>query len=287
VALCATGDTAARACRHSFGGQRPMPGYIGEGLPPLKVKSEEPEDQEWYLHSLIEEGGADEAILMLIIETHYKQAKHRDKAYGNTLLHHAMQHRSSAKLVDFLLEEWPEATMEVQDPANDHVGPTAKPNYHWLPLHLGAMAGASFECMQMVLEEWPDAASKPDTLDQSMPIHLCVCRNTDERVLRLLIDAYPKGCEHLAGNMELPLHKAIAKAKPSVVKMLVEAFPRGVKQRTYPLDRMTPIEMAKERLKEGKIGTPEQAQEIIDLVTAAKKEVDADFKEYVKTMKKA
>ena len=59
--------------------------------------------------------------------------------------------------------------------------------------------------------------------------------------------------------MELPLHKAIAKSTPSVVKMLLKAYPRGVKQRTFPLDRMTPLEMAKERLKDGKIGTSEQA----------------------------
>ena len=61
-------------------------------------------------------------------------------------------------------------------------------------------------------------------------------------------------------NQELPLHKAIAKSPPSVVKTLLAAFPRGVKQRSFPLDRMTPLEMAKERLKDGKIGTAEQAR---------------------------
>jgi len=264
---------------------------MGYGEPKLKVPSQEPEDQEWYLHSLIEQESTREdnyeQQLMDIIATDYKMAKHLDKAYGNTLLHHAMQHRASETLVDFLLEEWPEAAQEIQDPCNDHAGSTAKPNYSWLPLHLGAMAGASVETMKLVLDAYPEAAEKADTLDQSLPLHMCISRRTDEAVLQLLLEAFPKGAEHLAGNQELPLHKAIAKAKPSVVKALLQAFPRGVKQRTFPLDQMTPLDMAKERLKEGKVGTPEQAQEILDAVVATKKQVDADFKDFVKTMKKA
>lgn len=264
--------------------------YVGELK--TRVPSEEPEDQEWYLHSLIEaaagkNGTNEEEQLMLILEADYKKVRHRDKAFGNTLLHHAMQHRSSAGLVDFLLEEWPEAAEQIQDPSNDHIGPTAKPNYTWYPLHIGAMSGAPAETMQMVLEAWPEAAQKPDTLDTSLPLHLCIGRETDEAVLRLLLEAYPKGAETLAGNQELPLHKAVAKASPAVVKALLAAFPRGVKQRTFPLDNWTPLEMAKERLKDGKVGTAAQAQEIIDAIAETKAAVDAEFKQYVKANVKA
>lgn len=254
--------------------------------PKLMVQSQEPEDQEWFLHSLIEkQSTSSENVLMSILDADYKRVKHRDKAFGNTLLHHAMQHRASDELVEYLIEEWPEAAMETQDPANDHASATAKPNYSWLPLHLGAMSGAPVSTMKLVLDAYPEAARKRDSLDQSTPLHLCIRRETNEAVLQLLLDAYPEGAEVLASNNELPLHKAIAQASPSVVKILLKAFPRGVKQRTFPLDQMTPLEMAKERLKYCKVGTPEQAQQIIDDVLQTKKEVDANFKEFVKTMK--
>lgn len=263
---------------------------MGYGSTQLKVASKEPEDQDWYLHSLIEKGVTatdnHEAILMSILEADYKRVKNRDKASGNTLLHHAMKHSASEELVDFLLEEWPEAAMEIQDPANDDDSPTAKPNYSWLPLHIGAMSGAPASTMAMVLEAYPEAVEKPDTLEQSLPLHLCLREDTDEAVIQLLLNAYPKGAEALAGNKELALHLAVRKSKPSVVKLLLKAFPRGVKQRTFPLDQMTPLELARERLQYCKVGTPEEAQEIVDAIVETKKQVDAEFKEMVKTMKR-
>ncbi|KAL1524922.1 hypothetical protein AB1Y20_019799 [Prymnesium parvum] len=263
-------------------------GYYGP--PKLKVESKEPEDQEWFLHSLIEKKSTasdnHEAVLMSILDADYKKVKHRDKAFGNTLLHHAMQHGASEELVEYLLEEWPDAAKEIQDPANDHVSATAKPNYRWYPLHLGAISGAPLATMKMVLEAYPEAAQKADTLDGSLPLHLCIGRHTDAAVLQLLLEAYPKGAEALTANKELALHKAIARAKPAVVKALLQAFPRGVKLRTYPLDQMTPLEMARDRLKYCKVGTPEEAQEILDAVQETKKKVDADFKAYVKTIGK-
>ena len=106
----------------------------------------------------------------------------------------------------------------------------------------------------------------------SLPLHLCIGRDTNEEVLQLLLDAFPEGATHTAEviksiasanlvmlltrlpktllhpsccvdperrlatlcvskpfgqNDELPLHKAVASAKPSVVKTLLKAFPRG------------------------------------------------------------
>ena len=128
----------------------------------------------------------------------------------------------------------PHAPRRTPQPANDHIGPTAKPNYQWMPLHVGAMAGAPVGTMKMVLEAYPEAASKVDTLDGSLPLHMCISRETDEAVLELLINAYPKGAQTLAANKELPLHKAIAKATPSVVRRLLDAFPRGASRRATP-----------------------------------------------------
>jgi len=195
-----------------------------------------------------------------------------------------MQNKSSLELVNFLLEEWPEACKEIQDPANDHAGPTAKPNYQWTPLHLACMSGVEVAIVKRLLETYPEAAKKADTLEQSLPLHLCIKADTDEAVLAALLEAHPDGASTFAGNAELPLHKAIAIATPSVVKTLLKAFPRGVKQRTFPLDRWTPLEQAKERLKDGKVGTPAENQEIIDAIEATKKTVDADFKQMVASM---
>jgi len=255
-------------------------GYYG--APKLKVKSDEPEDQEWYLHSLIEQH--QDTVLIAILENDYQLVKKRDKSFGNTLLHHAMHSKSSLALVNFLLEEWPEACKEIQDPANDHVGPTAKPNYKWMPLHLACISGADVAVVKRLLETYPEAAKKADTLEESLPLHLCIKKETDEAVLAALIECYPEGASVLAGNSELALHKAIAVATPSVVKALLKAFPRGVKQRTFPLDRWTPLEQAKERLADGKVGTPAEAQEIISAIEATKKQVDADFKQMVSAM---
>lgn len=255
---------------------------MGYGEPKLKVPSQEPEDQEWYLHSLIEQ--KDDEVLLAILDNDYQLVKKRDKAFGNTLLHHAMQNKSSLKLVDYLLEEWPEACQTIQDPSNDHVGPTAKPNYNWLPLHIACMSGADVTVVKRLLATYAEGAKKQDTLESSLPLHLAIKKDTDEAVLAALLEAYPEGASILANNQELALHKAIAKAKPSVVKMLLAAFPRGTKQRTFPLDRWTPLEQAKERLKDGKVGTAEEAQEIIDAIAATKKQVDADFKLFVKSM---
>lgn len=278
-----------------------MSSYSGIPIGKLKVASKEDEDQDWFLHSLIEKTTTKqenyEEQLMIILTEDYKMVKHRDRSFGNTLLHHAMQCRASPELVDFLLEEWPEAAKEYQDPSNDHVGPTAKPNYHWMPLHLGAISGAPVETMRMVLEAYPLAAQAADTLDQSLPLHLCIGREVDMDVLELLLTAYPEGAAKLAGNMETPLYKAVAKSKPPVVKRLLEAFPRAVKQKTFPLDNFYPLDMAKERLKMAQKGkfdsriaascTVAEAEEILAMIVETKKEVQADFKEYVKYMKKA
>jgi len=258
-------------------------GFMGYyGAPKLKVESTEPEDQEWYLHSLIEHH--EDSKLLAILDADYQIVKKRDKAFGNTLLHHAAQHKSSLKVIDYLLEEWPEACQTIQDPANDHPGPTAKPNYHWLPLHIACMSGADATVVKRLLDTYPDAAKKADTLESSLPLHLCICRTTDEAVLALLLEAYPEGASVLGSNMDLPLHRAITLSTPSVVKTLLKAFPRGVKQRTFPLDRLTPLEQAKERQMDAKVGTPQESQEIIDAIISTKTQVDAEFKSLVASM---
>ena len=49
-------------------------------------------------------------------------------------------------------------------PSNDHVGPTAKPNYNWFPLHLACMSSCAVVAVKRLLETYPEAAKKADTL---------------------------------------------------------------------------------------------------------------------------
>ena len=79
----------------------------------------------------------------------------------------------------------------------------------------------------------------------------------------------------MVANSELALHKAVRHCPLPVVAKVLAAFPRAVKQRSYPLDNMTPLELARER----------GDAQIVEVVLAAKKAVDADFKAYVANLK--
>lgn len=104
-------------------------------------------------------------------------------------------HNASLGLVDHLLAEWPAACKEIQDPSNDHVGPTAKPNYCWLPLHVACMSKAHVSVVRRLLEVYPEACEWADTLAGELPLHHSLVRGADEAVIDLLLDAYPKAAE--------------------------------------------------------------------------------------------
>mmetsp|Transcript_27023 Transcript_27023/g.62202 ORF Transcript_27023/g.62202 Transcript_27023/m.62202 type:complete len:238 (+) Transcript_27023:136-849(+) len=101
-----------------------------------------------------------------------------------------------------------------------------------LPIHEALVAHAPLECIQAIVENFPQGLLKPESSFQRLPLH-CACRaDAGPRIILYLVQKYKEACgaPDMAGRV--PLHYALTSgANRSVIDILLNAYPRAARAR--------------------------------------------------------
>jgi len=143
--------------------------------------------------------------------------KTKGKSSEMTLLHLACTYHSPTSVVRALLDA---NSQQAECMASEGVG-----GAH-LPLHAACRTGASIDVIKALLESYPAGAATTDGHDNRLPLHLECLTRCETEVVRLLLDADKSGAEKIDVKGRTALHYAFAShADQKVLDILIEAFP--------------------------------------------------------------
>jgi hypothetical protein len=102
---------------------------------------------------------------------------------------------------------------------NDGEWVNGKSENGWTPLHYAMANNAPAEAIKLLVEACPEGVKEKDRVGNT-PLHF--------GMQRLLVEACPEGGKEKDGDGMTPLHLGMTKKAPTeVIKLLVEALPRG------------------------------------------------------------
>jgi ankyrin repeat protein len=107
------------------------------------------------------------------------------------------------------------------------------------PLYIAARR--NFDAVKLLLEYGADAKK---TYDGRTPLHCAASWNKTE-VVRLLLELWPEGAREKDSLGSTPLHSAVIEGNTEVVRLLVEGCPEGSKEKNK--DGNTPLHLAAKR----------------------------------------
>jgi len=191
---------------------------------PAAASVPEIHDAKLPLHLALENGAADGVIAELLnIDGTAAFSKTRR---GYLPMHIAAANDTSEFVLGVLFLANNEATMVKADDG-------------CLPLHAAAKSGAP-ECVVSCLLDFDsraarfaeDAHGAEQDARGYLPLHWAVAKDASERVITMLIDAFPDGCQTADRIGNLPLHVAVEnQADVELVGLLVSRCPRATGQR--------------------------------------------------------
>lgn len=113
--------------------------------------------------------------------------------------------------------------------------------YGRVPLHIACHSNASIECIQTLVDHYPDAAIEQDIIGR-VPLHYALSNGASFEIVALLLgaarnvagsDGYRILCSVADFNGWLPIHVAcFMGASPEVLQLIVEAHPDGIDVKT-------------------------------------------------------
>ncbi len=109
-------------------------------------------------------------------------------------LHSLLRNNPNVDDVQALIDKYPYALQEKDD-------------FGWLPLHVAIIFSASYEVLELLINEYPDAARVGDDEIGSLPLHYAAER-ASVAVVQLLISVYPDAVETDNCEGNLPVHYA-------------------------------------------------------------------------------
>lgn len=152
-----------------------------------------------------------------LLDAYPSIVKTKGKSSELTPLHLACTYHSPTSVVRALLDA---NNKQADCMASDGVG-----GAH-LPLHAACRTGASIDVIKALLESYPAGASTTDGYDNRLPLHLECMTRCETEVVRLLLDADRSGAEKIDVKGRTALHYAFASnADQKVLDILIEAFP--------------------------------------------------------------
>lgn len=105
-------------------------------------------------------------------------------------------------------------------------------SYDRLPLHISCRKHADPSVVQLLVNQYKDAALEPDSLNR-LPIHYALTNGAEDCIIGILMKAAPesaRGCDYKGWN---PIFVALnVQASSHVVRELLEANPESVLMRT-------------------------------------------------------
>lgn len=134
---------------------------------------------------------------------------------------------------------------------------------HLLPLHIAAQQCATPECLKLLYDAYPQGIKLKTKNDGLLPLHLS-CQNRDvyPKTVAALLELYPDAAKEAANDGSLPLHVASQSGcSMSVLKVLFEANPHAMTDKNKRGD--TPFKCA-----EGKQGSQRNLTQLEEQGTA-------------------
>eukprot|EP00567_Pseudictyota_dubia_P001060 CAMPEP_0197465674 /NCGR_PEP_ID=MMETSP1175-20131217/64661_1 /TAXON_ID=1003142 /ORGANISM="Triceratium dubium, Strain CCMP147" /LENGTH=322 /DNA_ID=CAMNT_0043001693 /DNA_START=169 /DNA_END=1137 /DNA_ORIENTATION=- len=156
---------------------------------------------------------------------------------GKTCLHlaclYSKNEPADEALVDRLLELWPEAAQWT-----DRDG--------WHALHIACFNKVGPSIVRKLLVACDDAATKADSPEHQLPLHIAAKCGADAETLKLIYDKYPEAIKLRTKNDGLlPLHLACSRkdVAPSEIEALLSFYPDAAKE-TGRVDGSLPLHVA-------------------------------------------
>merc|ERR1711862_507706 len=99
-----------------------------------------------------------------------------------------------------------------------------------LPLHHAVARNPTVEVTEALLQTYPEAAAKSDSLFKRLPLHVACLNGASSDVIRELLGAYKNGAQHKMKDGQIPLHYACGSgASKDTILELVKAYPEGAR----------------------------------------------------------
>jgi hypothetical protein len=153
--------------------------------------------------------------------------------------------------------------------------------YGRVPLHIACHSNASLECIQVLVDHYPDASIEQDIIGR-VPLHYALSNGASYDIVKALISAASmvvggNGKRHVCSvadfNGWLPIHVAcFMGASAPVLALIVNAYPEGVdratKKKSTPRGLLKGISMAPEKkeileLVLSRRGSPKYASRVV------------------------
>ena len=186
---------------------------------------------------------ADPSVLVFLLEKAPHLVHKRGEYDGWLPLMYACFHGSNTNTIHTLLRFHPAALLDVDD---DRKNPVHMACVHgstrmveilvdthaellrqqdfkagWLPLHTACYHNNDQDTIELLLQLYPEAASKPDK-DGRTPLHLASREVSDIEAIEFLVDAFPQALNLGDKLSRTPLHLAIRNERnDSVVRLLL------------------------------------------------------------------
>jgi ankyrin repeat protein len=96
------------------------------------------------------------------------------------------------------------------------------------PLH-SAVKGGKTDVVRLLLERWPEGASKTNRSGQT-PLHLAAAKGKTD-MARSLLESWPEGTREKDIHGNTPLHLAAAEGKTDMARSLLEIWPEGTREK--------------------------------------------------------
>lgn len=130
-------------------------------------------------------------------------------------------------------EQWEDAAKRVKYYPKEvkqttRVCPNGIDNTSILPLHHACSLNPTLEITESLLQSYPVAAQKQDSLFKRLPIHVACLHGASSDVIRELLVVYRDGAKEKMRDGKIPLHYACGSgASKETVSELLKAFPEG------------------------------------------------------------
>jgi len=159
-----------------------------------------------------------------------KSAENYTDHYHTTPLHRVLGSRTPLDIVEALITHAPETVRNVDDGGR-------------LPLHIACYRGASLEVLNLLIQVYPESYNVKSILDKkpsdflkewaqnahgNVPILLlqeAIVNGFSEKLVKLLLEAFPESCMEQDKNGMIPLHHAYLRGNS--MRLLIHAYPEG------------------------------------------------------------